>query len=143
MVFPILRSIDFESSLLCDCICNIGIAFAVVLIRSMNLRTPLVAEKEEVDSVNFTRLTISISAVCIKHVFTAGTMTIVEMMFELNLRGNRFLYSKYFRHIFKTLLAINYSTNIFVYFVIDPKFRKEFRYIFFLKSCTKPARKWN
>ena len=58
------------------------ILFAVVLERSVDFRRSLIAEKEQIDSFNFTRLTLCIFAVFVKHVFTSGQTMIV---FEFNL----------------------------------------------------------
>ena len=113
------------------------ILFAVVLKRSADLRKPLMADKEQIDSFNFTRLSFCICLVAVKHVFTSGRSTVVEMMFQFKLWSVYRIYDKYCRHIFDIVLAINHSTNMFVYLIINPKFRKQFRDICLLKSDTK------
>ena len=113
------------------------ILFAVVLKRSADLRKPLMDDKEQIDSVNFTRLSFCICLVAVKHVFTSGRSTIVEMMFQFKLWNFYRIYYKYCRHIFDIVLGINHSTNIFVYLIINPKFRKQFRDIFLLKRDAK------
>ena len=109
-----------------------SILFVVVLKRSADMRKPLIAEKEQIDSINCTRNILCIFTFCVKHVITSGPRTIVEMMFECSLLNNHRLYH-YLIVGFDMLLAINHSTNIFVYLIINPKFREELRNIFLLK----------
>ena len=111
------------------------ILFVVVLKRSADMRKPFIAEKEQIDSINFTRHTLCIFAFSVKHVITSGPRTIMEMMFEFSLLNNHRLYN----HLivgFDMVLAINHSTNMFVYLIINPKFREELRNIFLLKRRT-------
>ena len=108
------------------------ILFVVILKRSADMRKPLKAEKEQIDSINFTRHILCIFAFCVKYVITSGPRTIVEMMFEFSLFNNHRLYHNLILG-FDMLLAINHSTNIFVYLIINPNFREELRNIFLLK----------
>ena len=111
------------------------ILFVVVLKRSADMRKPLIAEKEQIDSINFTRYTLCIFAFSVKHVITSGPRTIVEMMLECSLLNNHRLYYNLIV-VFDMLLAINHSTNIFVYLIINPKCREELRNILLLKRRT-------
>ena len=89
-----------------------NILFAVVLKRCADLRKPLVADKEQIDEVNFTRLIFFICLVAVKHVIIAGPSTIVDMMFQFKLWNFYRIYYKYCRHIFDNiLLAINHSST--------------------------------
>ena len=111
------------------------ILFVVVLKRSADMRKPLIAEKEQIDSIDFTRYTLCIFAFSVKHVITSGPRTIVEMMFECSLLINHRLYHNLIVG-FDMLLAINHSTNIFVYLIINPKCREQLRNIMMLKRRT-------
>ena len=113
------------------------IAFAVVLKRGADLGKLFITEKDLIDSANFTRLTLCMFAVCIKHVFTYGPTMAIELAFGFNLQFKLVVYFQCCANVGDILLAINYSTNIFLYLVINSKFRTEFRNIFLLNAQNK------
>ena len=113
-----------------------AVVFVIVLKRRADLRKPLKADKDVVDSAKFTRLTLVIFAVCVKYIVTSGPRTIDKMLTDFSVKFDTSGFYKYFVHASFILLAINHSTNIFLYLVINSKFRKEFRNIFCSK-CIK------
>ena len=118
--------------------------FVIVFRKGIVARKSLTAKREQIESSRERRLMQSVLVVCIIFILTSGLRSVARMLRYFSEAGGRsgllndivnFTHNSSFSFVVFFLQAINHCFNIFVYLLMNSKFRRSYCKMFCLKRC--------